>query len=121
MMSTNKQSINFLQSKIEEKASERLNKDLKEARDLLLKNPILSRLEIEVKSKEGEEYGIFLVGDTSNSKSFFSEYGYRALSEETCLEFTNMEEIKYNLLKKYIKEEGDEMLEKLNLLKEYIS
>lgn len=116
---------NFLQSKIEERAEERLKEVLKKTQELLCHDPILSQLQLSV-TKSGIDKldnsqpiidKIKLIGHYD--KAFFDKDCDSNLTKSG-KKYTNIDSVMEVLRKQYIKEEGNQILEKLNVLQEYL-
>ena len=100
--------VNVLQSRIESKAKERFTTDFENLAELIRNNPIGRDLRIDK---------LMLINTSGTvSDTFFN----RSRITEIGKERTNIEEIKDKLIEKYIKEETDNLLSKLEILSEYI-
>lgn len=95
----------IIEKRIEEKAKDRFEKDLINAEQILKNHPILSSLKI-------GELKLVSVNSCNYSKEFFNRCHTELLEEKT-----NFNKIKENLIQKYIKEETDNLLAKLDNIK----
>ena len=97
----------ILEKRIEQRAEERFEKELKEFIGIVERHPIGKLLRISIEGKNipiaanGPNYGLFNYEGTKNS-----------LGEKT----TNLGDVKEKLLEKYKQEETDEILSKLDNL-----
>lgn len=94
----------ILEKRIEERAHERFNKDLKTLVDLIHHHPIGGQLTVTIGDRNipianfGQNYGLLNGRGIHNQNS----------------EHTNLAIVKENLIEKYKKEETDEILNKLD-------
>ena len=105
-------SLNFLESKIKERAETRIGKELEEAAKFIKNHPILHRLRIVVENKV-----VSLMGESHDF--LFRAYGVPPITPKF-EKITNFTQIREELLKKYMKQEGDQLIDQLDLLKNYL-
>jgi len=100
---------NILQQRIEEKAKERFDKDFADFANFVKNNPIASKLRIDNFSFMNTSGS---VTDTFFNGTRITEYGESK---------TNIKKIESSLIERYIKEETDKLLSKIDILSDYIN
>jgi hypothetical protein len=105
-----------IQERIEDRAKARVDKDYSSFVEFARKNPILNILKLN--QKEGHYNPSFIRG-SGDTVYFFNDtcYGESKGAEE----LFNLKEVKESLFAKYVKEESDSLLEKLNALSDYLT
>lgn len=98
----------FLEKQIEQRAQNRFESDLKVFIDAIKKTEIGKRLRIKV-----EANSILLIDD--RRPALFNFYG-SIMDAENC---TNISTLKEELIMKYLKEESEILLNKIDQLKDY--
>ena len=101
----------YLEKRIEKKAHDRFMKEYIDATDIIARNPILKVLKIEV---DGKMIPLHQFGTNRGllNGNQYNEYRKNSLSEKTNTDF-----IKEELVKKYIEEETDSILNELSNIK----
>jgi hypothetical protein len=100
--------VNFLQKRIEGRAEDRFNRDLSSLIELISKNAIGNKLVID---------GNILINNYGRiTNALFNGNNITELG----LSKTNLDEIRGVLIKKYIKEETDDILSKLGVLSDFL-
>lgn len=105
--------MSMIEKRIQEKAVNRWELLLKDLREKLWNNEILFSLKI-YKQEDKKEY-FKLIGKNGHcpATDLFSV-------DSLLLKNTNIEEIKSDIMEKFIKEETDALLEKIDNLKEFL-
>lgn len=98
--------INVLQERIKERANERFTREINLLFDNLSKNEIGQRLKID---------GHYLISNSTEGQ-FFNRYAIT----DVCKKKTNIEDIKNELIERYIKEETDSILGKIEVLSDFL-
>jgi len=114
--------INLLEKRIAEKAKERFDKEFIEFTRLIDSNPIGKKLKIFAPFKiEEEEEGklIPLVNFYGTTGGTYFNGRYNEITKYG-KELTNIKEIESDLIERYIKEETDSILDRLNVLSNYL-
>lgn len=105
--------INIIQKRIESKAKQRFEADIKQFTDAVSKTNIGKKLRIKVSGT--------VMYSLVNQHGIAGGTFFNSREETECAHInTNFLEIKKELINKYIEEESDNLIEKIGLLKEYI-
>jgi hypothetical protein len=107
--------INVLQERIEERSAEKFNKDFMSLIRIINENPIGKKLKIKINEKES--FSLINYYGTTGGTFFNSRYEDITKYGN---DLTNIEEIKNELIEKYIKEETDSILGKIEVLADFL-
>jgi hypothetical protein len=107
--------MNTLEKRINERAEERFNREFKNFTEVVSKTEIGQKLTIKI---NGEEQ-LSLVNKYGTTGGTYFNSWYKEITKYGKT-LTNIELIREELIKKYAKEETDQILNKLDILGEYI-
>lgn len=109
-----------LETRIKQRATERFEKEFKAFTKAIGSTAIGRQLKVNIPQDEGNigrKIDFICVNGTTGS-TFFNG-SFKELTNYGS-EFTNIEDIKKKLMEQYVKDETDDILDKLDVLKEYI-